>query len=176
MESEGHGASRGWMSPERLPSRSNASKGKGIARTRPVRSLRSAEQSVEQEAEGAPEPTGAERAGNGSGGLQNAMNPRAGSRLQHTCTPKPEQTLKAEQDREEGTRTRPAGSERSFTAADDLAPLHENRLRPAIAQRTGQGPGRCSSLDGALRRVPFEGRAGVDGIGMRERRSNPGFS
>jgi len=43
-------------------------------------------------------------------------------------------------------------------------------------RRTGQGPGRCSSIDGALRRDPFEVGAGVDGFGMRERRSNPGFS
>jgi len=54
--------------------------------------------------------------------IENAMNPMAGSRLQHTCTPEPEQTPRAEQHREGGTRIRPAATERSFTAAEEDAP------------------------------------------------------
>lgn len=100
----------------------------------------------------------------------------AGSRLQHTCTPRPEQTPKAEQDREEGTRTRPAAPERSFTAAEEDAPPYESQVstwgHPADWPRTGP-------MLLHRRRASARSARGRSGSGRDRRartRSNPAFS
>jgi hypothetical protein len=128
--------------PERLPSRSNASKGKDIAGTRPRTSLETPRNRSPRKVRRRPEPTGAERVGDNSRILENAMNPRAGSRLQHTCTPRPEQTPTAERNREEGTRTRPAATTPQLHRCAMRLP-HRGRIKlrlvhsPADWPRTG---------------------------------------
>lgn len=108
--------------------------------------------------------------------FENAMNPMAGRRLQHTCTPEPEQTLRAEQYRAGGTRFRPAATERSFTAAEADAPSSRHRFRPGFRWMDWPRTGPMLRQRRRASARSARPRAGVDGSGTREHRSNPGFS